>query len=204
MLEREQRPDVLEVLLGHLAGVDAILVLEKRVEEAVDVLHHALRRLPRNVNLALGAIVQQVDARAGHVVDARGRRLEILELTQVLLVDRVERRCRSEEGWLGRLEVLLDRGFHRQDLGLLLGGGVGDDVGARRLGAGLLLLRLELGHHHVHGLDLLLHLDRLHLELLLQQADRRGRRLELIHAVHVARDHRLSLGAPHVEHRAVE
>ena len=142
VLEREQRPDVLEVLLGHLAGVDAILVLEKRVEEAVDVLHHALRRLPRNVNLALGAIVQQVDACASHIVDASGRRLEILELAQVLLVDRVERRRRRDEGWLGRLEVLLDRGLHGQDLGLLLGGGVGDDVGARRLGASLLLLRL--------------------------------------------------------------
>ena len=38
----DQRPDVLEVLGRHLAVVDALLVVEQRVEEGVDVLHHAL------------------------------------------------------------------------------------------------------------------------------------------------------------------
>ena len=56
----------------------------------------------------------------------------------------------------------------------------------------------------IRGRLLLLHLDRLHFELLLELRHLLGRRLELRHAVAVAVDEHVGLLAPPVEHRAVE
>ena len=71
------------------AVVDLLLEAEHRLEELGRRRHHRLRGLPRRVDLLEGHVLglQQAEARRRHVVDARGRLLERLELAQVLDVE---------------------------------------------------------------------------------------------------------------------
>mmetsp|Transcript_14862 Transcript_14862/g.36098 ORF Transcript_14862/g.36098 Transcript_14862/m.36098 type:complete len:207 (-) Transcript_14862:4075-4695(-) len=144
--------------------------------------------------------MQEVDARARYVVDTRGGLCEGLELTQVLLVKRVEGRGGLEERWLGGSEVLLNLDLHLAHCHLLLRGRGCDLVGLGRLVCSLGLLRLELGDHGVHLDLLLLYLNLLHLELLLELAHLAGGGLKLGHAIGQALDGRVGLLTPLSEH----
>ena len=193
MRHLEVHAHVLEVALGDLALVHAVLVVHQALQEAADVAEQLLLgRVPRLVlvrHLArLGAhdvlahVGQQHDARREDVVDAARRLLHRLALAQVLLVERVERGHGGLDGGQRGLEVALGVGLDgrgaRRHLARLAGDGVG---------LGRLLLDDGLVGGHVGGDDgrlglLGLGLDELDLELLLDLAHERARLAQLLEA----------------------
>mmetsp|Transcript_6913 Transcript_6913/g.16623 ORF Transcript_6913/g.16623 Transcript_6913/m.16623 type:complete len:1317 (-) Transcript_6913:1319-5269(-) len=205
-LHLDERPQLLDLVLGHGR---AVVVLEL-LDERVDVVHHLLGHVPLHVVLVV--VLDQDEAARRHVLDAARRLLQTLELRKHGLVQAVDGGGGGEHGRLGLRELLVGLGLDLEGLGGLdageLGGlrrALGEHLGLgaldahvldQHVGGGLLLLDLlhgvgqvdlELGHvarglaerreADVEAVDLHLDLAALHANQILVEGDELEERL---------------------------